>query len=77
MIIGVITFSIASGSLASILQNVDCKNAKFQEKLQVLNRLNRDYGLPRDLFSRLKRSLEYTYGKDIQDKNNFLQELPH
>ena len=33
MLIGVVTFSFASGSLASILQNYDVKNAAFQEKL--------------------------------------------
>ena len=39
MIIGVISFSFASGSLASIIQNYDSQNAMFQERVQILNRI--------------------------------------
>ena len=50
MLIGVISFSFASGSLASIMQNFDSQNAKFQEKIVVLNRIYKDYFLPLDLY---------------------------
>ena len=39
MIIGVISFSFASGSLASILQNVDSQTAAFEHKVEILNRI--------------------------------------
>ena len=43
MMIGVISFSFATGSLSSILQNYDQANAKLQERIQVLNRIYKDY----------------------------------
>lgn len=54
MLIGVLTFSFASGSLASILQNYDSSNAKYQEKLEVLNRIYGQYHLPLGMFQKLK-----------------------
>jgi len=54
MIIGVVAFSFATGSLASILQNYDVQNAKFAEKVLILNRIYKNYYLPLDLYQRLK-----------------------
>jgi len=54
MIGGVTTFSFASASLASILQNYDIQNAKFQEKVVILNRIYKEYFLPLELYSKLK-----------------------
>ena len=65
MIIGVISFSIANGSLASIIQNYDQTNAGYQEKLNILNKAYKDYQLPLDLYIRLKKSLGYQNKKDI------------
>mmetsp|Transcript_36559 Transcript_36559/g.56119 ORF Transcript_36559/g.56119 Transcript_36559/m.56119 type:complete len:101 (-) Transcript_36559:2042-2344(-) len=59
MIIGVVAFSFASGSLASILQNYDSTNAKYEEKLQMLNNVYKKYNLPNDLYSRLKQSFRF------------------
>ena len=39
MIIGVISFSFANGSLASILANYDEQNAELQEKVNILNKV--------------------------------------
>ena len=61
MIIGVIAFSFASGSLASILQNKDSQEAMFKDKVNTLNTIYKDYCLPLDLYSRLKQSLVYNY----------------
>ena len=54
MLIGVIAFSFFSGSLASIIQNYDISNAKFQDKLESLNRIQKNYLLPLDLYMKLK-----------------------
>ena len=54
MLIGVIAFSFASGSLASILQDYDSQNAMFKEKLAILNKLYHEYGISQELYSRLK-----------------------
>jgi len=50
MVIGVVAFSFASGSLASIIQNYDTQNAKLAEKLDILNKIYIDYSLPIDIF---------------------------
>ena len=39
MVIGVISFSFANGSLASILANYDEQNAELQEKINILNKI--------------------------------------
>ena len=43
MIIGVFAFSFANGSLASIIQNYDHANAAYQDKLTMLNKIQKDY----------------------------------
>ena len=77
MIIGAMAFSFASGSMASILQNVDNHSAIFEQKLTILNRIYRDYYLPLDLYTRLKQSIRYNVQKDIEDLNEFVDDLPH
>ena len=54
MLIGVLTFSFASGSLASILQNYDSSNAKYHQKLEVLKRIYSQFNLPKEMFQKLK-----------------------
>ena len=76
MILGVIGFSFASGSLASILQNVDTQSTNLEEKLFTLNKIHREYYLPLKLYIELKQSLKYSQKKDIDDLNHFIQELP-
>ena len=39
MLVGVISFSFATGSLSSIMSNYDHANAKLQERITVLNRI--------------------------------------
>jgi uncharacterized membrane protein YjgN (DUF898 family) len=59
MIVGVISFSFANGTLASILQNYDEQNAEFMEKINLLNRIYKKYYLPLDLYLKCKRNLEH------------------
>ena len=77
MFIGVIAFSIANGSLASIIQNYDQTNAGYQEKLNTLNKAQKDYHLPLDLYIKLKKNMGYDLKKDKQDMNKFIEELPY
>jgi hypothetical protein len=64
MSMGVISFSFATGSLSSILQNYDQANAKLQERIQVLNRIFKEYQLPLELYERLKQAVKYDFSKD-------------
>jgi hypothetical protein len=77
MIIGVISFSFASGSLASIFQNSDARDAQFEGKVYTLNRIYQKHCLPLDLYLRIKQSLRYNSKRDLEDLNNFVDELPH
>lgn len=72
MIIGVVSFSFANGSLASIIQNFDHSNAQYQEKLIVLNRIYKEYKLPLDLFIKIKKSMGYESQKQMNDLHNFI-----
>ena len=58
MVIGVISFSYANGTLASILANYDEQNAELQEKINILNKVYKQYYLPLELYVRCKRNLE-------------------
>ena len=77
MLIGVIAFSFATGSLSSILSNYDQANAKLQERISILNRIFKEYYLPLDLYERLRQAVKYDYNKDRNDINNFVSDLPH
>lgn len=46
MLIGVIAFSFANGSLASILTTYDSENAHLSEKLNTLKNIRKHYNLP-------------------------------
>ena len=77
MIVGVIAFSFATGSLASILSNKDTQEAHLQEKVSVLNSIYKEYCLPLDLYARLKQSLKFSKSRDQDQLNDFLEDLPH
>jgi len=53
-LIGVISFSFASGSLTSIIANIDIDDNKNQDKIDTLNKLFKEYKLPSDLYYQLK-----------------------
>jgi len=77
MVVGVIAFSYANGTLSSIIQNFDQTNAEFTEKLMILNRIYKDYCLPLDLYIMLRKNLKYEYQKDFQDINKYIDDLPN
>ena len=77
MIIGVITFSFANGTLVSIISNYDRVDPNYAEKLNILNKAHNDYHLPLNLIERLKKAVQYDLKKDANDLNNFIQCLPH
>lgn len=50
MIIGVISFSFANGSLSSILSQSDQQKAQYISKLEKLHRIQKEYNLPECLY---------------------------
>lgn len=58
LIIGVVSFSFAVGSLSTILSSLDTKNAKLKEKLMVLNEIRQGkFFIFRTFFYRLPNPL--------------------
>lgn len=43
MVIGVLSFSFASGALASIITSYDASEAQLKEKIATLNEISNDY----------------------------------
>lgn len=76
MVVGVISFSFASGSLASIMQDYDSKNAVFNEKMKKLKKIYSDYNIPYDLYGKIKTSISIN-AHDEEDINRFVEDLPH
>ena len=77
MLFGVISFSYASGSLASILQSYDIQSATYKEQLSILNKIFKQYKLPLSLYANLKQSLTFQANNDIEDIHRFSSQLPH
>lgn len=77
MIVGVFAFSFANGSLASIMSNYDQSNASYIEKMEILNKIYKQYNLPDELHIRIQKSINYEKKKDLHELNCFVEDLPH
>ena len=76
MLVGVLTFSFATGSLSSVLSNLDSANAKLKEKVQVLDQIRDEYGIPMDLYEDIYASVKFDVEKDKSDLTDFISTLP-
>ena len=77
MIVGVFAFSFANGSLASIMSNYDQSNANYIEKMEILNKIYKQYSLPDELHVRVMKAINYEKKKDLNELNSFVEDLPH
>lgn len=77
-LIGVLSYSFASGSLTSIIANYDQINQKNQEKINVLNRLFKEHNIPSEIYYQIKTSITNQEStKDMTDIKDFLDDLPY
>lgn len=76
MVIGVTAFAAATSSLTNLIQSYDMENSKLEEKVQMLNRIYKEYQLPLKLYENVKKSLKLEYKNDIEDLLNFVEQLP-
>jgi len=67
MLIGVISFSFATGSLSSIISNYDSSQAKLKEKISVLNEIKSDYKIGPELYDDLMKTLKYDHSRNHKD----------
>ena len=77
MLLGVISFSFATGSLASILTCYDSKEASLKEKIAALNEIQGEYQIDMGLFNRLAKTIRYDHSKKQKDTLQFMEELPY
>jgi hypothetical protein len=77
MLVGVVSFSFANGTLASIITNKDNRNGYFEEKLEVLEKAKKDYPINEALYRKMKKSIHYSQTNDQEDLTNFVNELPN
>lgn len=75
MIIGVIGFSVSTGTLSSILHNYDTSMARLKEKIILLDKMRRKYKIPSELYNAMRKSITYDSRKDTADVNEFMDSL--
>jgi hypothetical protein len=76
MLIGVISFSFATGAISSIITNQDSAEAKLKEKMQTLESIQREYSIEKELFNKLVKAVKYDHNSNAKDVLNFMEELP-
>ena len=75
MIVGVITFSFAIGSLTSALSNLDNRAAKLKAKSFELNSIRKKYKVKSDLYNKLFKALKFEIEQD-ENIEEFMTTLP-
>ena len=76
MVLGVCSYSFAIGSLSSVLSSLDSSQAKYKQKLGILEEMRREYKLNFDIYTKLKKTLKYDHARDDSAKHSFVNELP-
>lgn len=75
IIVGVITFSFAIGSLMSVLENLDSSEAKLKQKHFELNSIQKKYKIPSELYYRIFKSLKFKIEQEMEAER-FMKTLP-
>ena len=76
MIVGVIAFSFATGSLTSIISNVDTQQAQIRQKIRVLKKLKRDFEVSDKLAEQMMAHIVYTAENYDAQREDFINDLP-
>lgn len=76
ILIGVIAFSFAIGSLMSVLENLDSSAARLKEKHFELNSIKRKYKVPATLYNKLFKSLKFKIESEETDIDAFISTFP-
>lgn len=77
-LIGVLTYSLASGSLTSIIANYDSYNEQNADKLNILNRLfKKENAITAELYNQLYVQIKNSYSPENNTEvKEFLDDLP-
>jgi len=63
MLVGVLAFSFASGSLGSLITNYENSQASMKERLETLNKIKKQYNLSAPLFNELQVAIKFEFSK--------------
>lgn len=72
MIIGVVSFSIATGSLTSLMTNMDSVSAKLKADMDFLEAIKREYNLNPILYEEIRQAIKFEVEKDKSKLLNFV-----
>ena len=61
MLVGVITFSLATGTVSSIITSDRSEQAILDEKMRTLEIIKKEYDIDRDLFTKLIKAVNYDH----------------
>lgn len=59
MFIGVFLYSFLIGSLSSLLARIDLRSTRFNQLLNILVEIKKEYKIGRSFFSKIKNHLKY------------------
>lgn len=77
MMIGIFLYSYIIGSLTNLLSNLDVREAKLTRKLDIVNRLHREYpSIDKNFYKKIATALEYRHKNTKSDIDSLLNELP-
>lgn len=76
MIFGVLLYSFAITSLSNIVSNIDAKEKKFHDNIEMLDEIKKKYAINDSLTHRLYKYLKYDLAVNRFDKKMILTELP-
>lgn len=77
MLLGVVSFSYTTGSLASMISSSDHKEAALKEKMSTLYDIQQEFGLDGEFYNELSKHLQYDHRKKSKDLITFMEHLPH
>jgi hypothetical protein len=76
MLFGVFAFSMITGTLASVLAQIDNETAELTEKLVFLNKIKEHYDLPKDIVSEIRKAIHYDSVMAMKGLDEFISQLP-
>ena len=76
MFIGVTAFASGTSTFTNLLQTYDQENKTMNDKMEMLDQIHKEYGLPLKLYETVKKSIRYEYNNDIEDIMGFVEKLP-
>ena len=76
MSIGVILFSFTISTFSLFLTNINKKTIEYNNNLDLIGIIEKDYSLPTPLYEKIKKYLRISYMNSYDERYNLLESLP-